>query len=90
MSAETCPHCHGSLTGRSNHCPGCGLPLRASTGRTPNSAGIHPFAPFVFIAAGVAAGLAATLFVGLAVAAPLALFGGGIGVWMLERGRRLR
>jgi hypothetical protein len=43
----------------------------------------------VFVVAGLAIGAAATLLVNLAVGIPLGLFGGGIGVWMLERGRRI-
>jgi hypothetical protein len=52
-------------------------------------AGIHPAAPIVFVVAGLAIGAAATLLVNLAVGIPLGLLGGGIGVWMLERGRRI-
>lgn len=51
---------------------------------------LHPLAPIVFAAVGLAVGIVTALFSGPALAVPLGLFGGGIGVWMLERGRRLR
>jgi hypothetical protein len=51
---------------------------------------LHPLAPVVFAAAGLAVGIVTALVSGPALAVPLGLFGGGIGVWMLERGRRLR
>jgi hypothetical protein len=45
--------------------------------------------PIVFAAAGLGTGVAVTLATSLALGIPAGLFGGGIGVWMLERGRRL-
>ena len=45
--------------------------------------------PAVFALAAMGVGAAATLLSGLALGIPLGLVGGGIGVWMLERGRRL-
>jgi hypothetical protein len=71
-------------------CGSCGLPV----GGAQNQAvllrtGIHPAAPLVFVAAAAAALVAGILLFSLAFAIPLALFGGGIGVWVLERGRRL-
>jgi hypothetical protein len=50
--------------------------------------GIHPAAPIAFAVAGLAIGAAATLVVNLTFGIPLGLLGGGIGVWVLERGRR--
>jgi hypothetical protein len=47
-------------------------------------------APVVFVVAALVVGAAGTLAVSLALGIPLGLMGGGIGVWMLERGRRLR
>jgi hypothetical protein len=47
-------------------------------------------APVVFVVAALAIGGAGTLLVSLALGIPLGLMGGGIGVWMLERGRRFR
>jgi hypothetical protein len=43
----------------------------------------------MFLVAGGAAFLAGSTFSGIALGVPLALFGGGIGVWALERFRRL-
>ena len=56
----------------------------------PSSTHLHPLAPLVFVAVGLAVAIATALAFGPALAVPLGLFGGGIGVWMVERGRRLR
>ena len=51
---------------------------------------LHPLTPLIFAAAGLAVGIVTALAYGPALAVPLGLLGGGIGVWMVERGRRLR
>jgi len=56
----------------------------------PGTTHLHPLAPLVFVAVGLAVAIATALAFGPALAVPLGLFGGGIGVWMVERGRRLR
>jgi hypothetical protein len=56
----------------------------------PSSTHLHPLAPIVFLAVGLAVGIVIALAFGPALAVPLGLFGGGIGVWAVERGRRLR
>jgi hypothetical protein len=43
----------------------------------------------VFVVAALAIGALVTLTLSLALGIPAGLFGGGIGVWMLERGRRV-
>ena len=89
MSSERCPNCGEETNPRSAHCEACGLPVRRAR-KLPNAhAGIHPAAPIAFVVAGLAFGAAATLLVNLTVGIPVGLLGGGIGVWMLERGRRL-
>jgi hypothetical protein len=91
LSGERCPSCNEAVGANSAFCNACGFALRSGAGASATSrAGIHPAAPLVFILAGLAAAGAATLVVSLAVAIPLGLFGGGLGVWVLERGRRLR
>ena len=56
----------------------------------PSGTHLHPLAPLVFVAVGLAAGIATALALGPALAVPLGLLGGGIGVWAVERGRRMR
>jgi hypothetical protein len=56
----------------------------------PGTTHLHPLTPIVFAAAGIAVGVVTALVWGPALAVPLGLFGGGIGVWAVERGRRLR
>ena len=90
MSTETCPHCGETLSAGGGDCRSCGAPV----GRAGNQAallrsGIHPAAPIVFLLAAGAALFAGILLFSVTFAIPLALFGGGIGVWVLERGRRL-
>jgi hypothetical protein len=70
----------------STRCGACGLPV---SGSNRAQAGLHPAVPIVFAAAGLGTGVAVTLATNLAFGIPAGLFGGGIGVWMLERGRRL-
>jgi hypothetical protein len=86
MSVEPCPNCGETMDVGSTRCSACGLPVRSSI-RAP--AGLHPAAPVVFAAAGLAIGAVVTLATSLALGIPAGLFGGGLGVWMLERGRRL-
>ena len=56
----------------------------------PSSTHLHPLAPLVFVVVGIAVGFVTALAFGPALAVPLGLYGGGIGVWAVERGRRLR
>ncbi len=91
MSSELCLSCGEMVPPENDKCKNCGAALVRS--RAPGSggrAGIHPMAPVVFVVAALAIGGAGTLAVSLALGIPLGLMGGGIGVWMLERGRRLR
>jgi hypothetical protein len=43
----------------------------------------------VFAVSALGVGVAGTVLSSLTLGIPLGLMGGGIGVWMLERGRRL-
>lgn len=86
MSGELCPHCGETMDAGSTRCGACGLPV---SGSNRAHAGLHPAVPIVFAAAGLGTGVAVTLATSLALGIPAGLFGGGIGVWMLERGRRL-
>jgi hypothetical protein len=86
MSGEVCPNCGETMDAGSTRCGACGLPVGGSNLAR---AGLHPAAPIVFAAAGLAVGAAVTLATSLALGIPAGLFGGGLGVWMLERGRRL-
>lgn len=72
-----------------SRCGRCGFSTSDPTGsQGARATGMHPLAPVAFVVAGLAVGLAATLLVSLALGIPLGLVGGGIGVWVLERGRR--
>lgn len=91
MSSELCLSCGEMVAAENNRCENCGAAIvrpRAPGGA--GRAGIHPIAPVVFVVAALAIGTAGTLAVSLALGIPLGLMGGGIGVWMLERGRRFR
>ncbi len=91
MSSELCLSCGEMVPAENDRCEKCGAAVVRS--RAPGSGGrpgIHPMAPVVFVVAALAIGGAGTLAVSLALGIPLGLMGGGIGVWMLERGRRLR
>jgi hypothetical protein len=71
-------------------CETCGAAVEdVGAAATRRPAGLHPLAPVVFAVAAIVVGLAAAALSSLALAIPLALVGGGIGVWMLERGRRM-
>lgn len=86
MSSELCPNCGEMMDAGGTRCGACGLPVRGSNRIR---GGLHPAAPIVFAAAGLAIGAAVTLATSLALGIPAGVFGGGLGVWMLERGRRL-
>ena len=51
---------------------------------------LHPLAPLIFILSGIAVGIGGALAAGPALGVALGLLGGGLGVWVVERGRRLR
>ena len=90
MSSELCLSCGEMVPADSHRCPHCGaavVPSRASNGR--QGGGLPQLAPVVFVVAALAFGIAGTLAVSLALGIPLGLLGGGIGVWMLVRSRRL-
>ena len=53
-------------------------------------AGLHPLALVAFAAGGLAVGIGAAFAFSPALAVPLGLLGGGVGVWVVERARRLR
>jgi hypothetical protein len=86
MSGELCPNCGEAMDAGSTRCGACGFAIPGSSRAL---AGLHPAAPIVFAAVGLAIGAAVTLATSLALGIPGGLFGGGLGVWMLERGRRL-
>ncbi len=90
MSSELCLSCGEMVPADSDRCPHCGAAVvrsRASNGR--QGGGLPPLAPVVFVVAALAFGIAGTLAVSLALGIPMGLLGGGIGVWMLVRSRRL-
>lgn len=88
MSDESnCPNCGEPVARDSVRCPRCGHNLVAGRGLA--IGGLRPLAPVVFVVAGLAVGAGATVLAGLPIGLPLGLFGGGLGVWVLERGRRL-
>jgi hypothetical protein len=90
MSAIPCVNCGETVDTASGACGRCGAAVE-DVGAAPTraAAGLHRLAPAVFAVAAVGIGAAGTLLSGLALGIPLGLVGGGIGVWMLERGRRL-
>lgn len=51
---------------------------------------LHPLAPLVFAATGIVVGFLAAYVFGPELGVALGLLGGGLGVWIVERGRRLR
>ncbi len=51
--------------------------------------GLHRLAPIVFAGVGVTVGVVVTLLARPMLGIPIGLLAGGVGVWMLERGRRL-
>ena len=56
----------------------------------PNGRHLHPLAPLVFAVVGLAVGVLTAVVLSPALGVPLGLLGGGMGVWAVERGRRLR
>jgi hypothetical protein len=90
MSSELCLNCGEMVPAETDRCPNCGSPVTRSRSSSSARTGLHPLAPGVFVVAALVIGAAGTLAVSLALGIPLGLLGGGIGVWMLERGRRLR
>jgi len=90
MGDELCLNCGEMVAADSDRCQNCGTPVSRSRPTTSRASGLHPLSPLVFAVAAGAIGAATTLAVNLALGIPLGLLGGGIGVWMLERGRRLR
>ena len=90
MGDELCLNCGEMVSAGSDRCQNCGTPVSRSRKTTNRASGLHPLSPLIFAVAALAIGAAATLVVNLAIGIPLGLLGGGIGVWMLERGRRLR
>jgi hypothetical protein len=98
MSDEgACPACGQPLAVGQASCSSCGFSAgdeeaAADEFRDPALRGsvLHPLAPVVFVLAGLAVGILATMVYGPALGVPVGLVGGGLGVWVLERGRRLR
>ena len=91
MSKIPCVNCGVMVDTAARACELCGAAVEdAGAASTRAAAGLHPLAPAVFVAAALGIGAAGTLLSSLALGIPLGLVGGGIGVWMLERGRRLR
>jgi hypothetical protein len=90
MSKIPCVNCGQMVDTSAGACELCGAAVEdVGAAPTRGAAGLHPLAPVVFGVAAVGIGVGATLLSGLALGIPLGLLGGGIGVWMLERGRRL-
>jgi len=52
--------------------------------------GLHPLAPVIFAAVGIPVGIWTAVTLGPLLGVPLGILGGGIGVWVVERSRRLR
>lgn len=91
MSEVPCVNCGSMVDTGAGACGLCGAAVEdVGAAPTRRSAGIHPVAPVVFAVAAVGVGVTATLLSSLAFGIPLGLVGGGLGVWMLERGRRLQ
>ncbi len=90
MSKIPCVNCDEMVETSDGACGLCGAAVE-DVGATPTSAsaGLHPLAPAVFAVAALGVGAAGTVLSSLALGFPLGLLGGGLGVWMLERGRRL-
>lgn len=90
MSSELCLNCGEMVPAGKDRCDNCGAAVGPSRASAAGPGGLPPLAPVVFVVAGLAFGIAGTLAVSLALGIPLGLLGGGIGVWMLVRSRRLR
>ena len=91
MSKIPCANCGEMVDTSAGACELCGAAVE-DIGAAPTraAAGLHPLTPAVFAAAALGIGAAGTLLSSLSLGIPLGLVGGGIGVWMLERGRRFR
>lgn len=90
MSKIPCMNCGEIVDTTTGACELCGAAIEdVGAASTRATAGLHPLAPAVFAVAALGIGAAGTVLSSLALGIPLGLVGGGIGVWMLERGRRL-
>lgn len=91
MSRVACVDCGTILEGTGSPCEVCGASTeRAGWAPTRTASGLHPVAPAVFAVMAIAIGVTGTLLSSVTFGIPMGLMGGGIGVWLLERGRRLR
>jgi len=89
MSEMHCVNCGEMVDTAAGACDICGAAGEVGAAPTRASAGLHPLAPVVFAVSALGVGVAGTVLSSLTLGIPLGLMGGGIGVWMLERGRRL-
>lgn len=90
MTKIPCVNCGEMVDTAGRACETCGAPVEdVGAAPTRSFAGLHPLSPLVFAVAAVAVAAVGTALSSLAFGIPLGLVGGGIGVWMLERGRRL-
>jgi hypothetical protein len=90
MSKIPCSNCGEMVDTSAGACELCGAAVEdVGAAATRVTSGLHPLAPAVFVVAALGIGAVGTLLSSLALGIPLGLVGGGIGVWMLERGRRL-
>jgi hypothetical protein len=90
MSEIPCVNCGEPVETTARACTVCGADIEdIGAAPTKQAAGLHPLAPVVFLVVALGVAVAATLASSLAIGVPLGLVGGGIGVWILERGRRL-
>ena len=106
MSEVTsCPNCGTAVAANSDRCPSCREPVADSltAGEAGNPEltaeelpdldqrhGLHRLAPLVFAVVGTGVGIWMAATFGPVLGVALGLLGGGIGVWVLERSRRLR
>jgi len=89
MNKIPCVNCGEMVDTAAGACETCGAPVEdVGAAATSAPAGLHRLAPMVFAVAALGIGATGTLLSSLALGIPLGLVGGGIGVWMLERGRR--
>jgi hypothetical protein len=90
MSKIPCVNCGEMVDTYAGACHICGAAVEdPGAASTKQAAGLHPFAPAVFAVAAIAVGVTVSILSSPALGIPLGLVSGGIGVWMLERGRRL-
>lgn len=90
MSKVPCANCGEQVDTYAGACEICGAAVE-DVGAAPTTApaGLHQLAPVVFAVTALTVGVVTTLLSSLALGIPVGLVGGGIGVWMLERGRRM-